>query len=342
MRRAQVFVEALICEVSADKAAEFGIQWQALTGYNSTQTRVIGGTNFTPRGSGNNIIDIAVNPGNAAQGLNLGVMKGTVSIPGLGVITNLAFLARALETQVNANILSTPTLLTLDNEEARILVGQNIPILTGSYATTGSTTTVTPFQTFERKDIGLMLRVKPQITEGGTVRLVVYQEVSRLDPTVNTNGAGPVISKRVLESSVVIDDSQIVVLGGLIDDQLTDGSDSVPLLGQIPIAGALFRYDARHRIKTNLLVFLKPTVVRTASDGQVITSERYDYLMGEQQRSSPPERLFWRDTSQPQLPPEGVMPGTPASVPVTPPPPPAKGGLLAPETPAPGAPPAKP
>ena len=343
MRRAQVFVEALICEVSADKAAEFGIQWQALTGYNSTQTRVIGGTNFGTRGSpSNNIIDIAINPGNAAQGLNLGVMKGTVSIPGLGVITNLAFLARALETQVNANILSTPTLLTLDNEEARILVGQNIPILTGSYATTGSTTTVTPFQTFERKDIGLMLRVKPQITEGGTVRLVVYQEVSRLDNTIATGGAGPVISKRVLESSVIIDDSQIVVLGGLIDDQLTDGSDSVPLLGRIPIAGALFRYDARHRIKTNLLVFLKPTVVRTASDGHAITSERYDYLMGEQQRSSPPERLFWRDTSQPQLPAEGVMPGTPAAVPPTPPPPPVRGGLLAPEPPETNAPPAKP
>jgi len=187
-----------------------------------------------------------------------------------------------------------------------------------------------------------MLRIKPQITEGGTVRLVVYQEVSRLDPTVNTNGAGPVISKRVLESSVVIDDSQIVVLGGLIDDQLTDGSDSVPVLGQIPIAGALFRYDARHRIKTNLLVFLKPTVVRTASDGQTITSERYDYLMNEQQRSSPPERFFWRDTSQPQLPAEGVMPGTPASLPPTLPPPPVKGGLLAPEPPEPAAPPAKP
>ena len=341
-RRAQVFVEALICEVSADKSAEFGIQWQALSGINSTQTRVIGGTNFTPRNSGNNIIDISANPGSVGQGLALGVTKGTITIPGLGLITNLAFLARALETQVNANILSTPTLLTLDNEEARILVGQNIPILTGSYATTGSTTTVTPFQTFERKDIGLMLRIKPQITEGGTVRLVVYQEVSRLDPTVNTNGAGPVISKRVLESSVVIDDSQIVVLGGLIDDQLTDGSDSVPVLGQIPIAGALFRYDARHRIKTNLLVFLKPTVVRTASDGQMITSERYDYLMNEQQRSSPPERFFWRDTSQPQLPAEGVMPGTPASLPPTLPPPPVKGGLLAPEPPEPAAPPAKP
>ena len=343
MRRAQVFVEALICEVSADKSAEFGIQWQALTGLNSTLTRVIGGTNFGARGGGNNIIDISANPGSVGQGLALGVTKGTITIPGLGLITNLAFLARALETQVNANILSTPTLLTMDNEEARILVGQNIPILTGQYATTGSTSTVTPFQTFERRDIGLMLRIKPQITEGGTVRLVVYQEVSRLDNTISTNGAGPVISKRVLESSVVIDDSQIVVLGGLIDDQLTDGSDSVPVLGQIPLAGALFRYDARKRVKTNLLVFLKPTVVRTAADGRMITSERYDYLMGEQERLTPPERFFWQDTSQPQLPPEGVMPGTPASIPVTPPPPPEKGGLLAPPTPpAPNAPAGKP
>jgi hypothetical protein len=243
------------------------------------------------------------------------------------VITNLSFLARALETQVNANILSTPTLLTLDNEEARILVGQNIPLLTGSYATTGSTTTVTPFQTFERKDIGLMLRVRPQITEGGTVRLVVYQEVSRIDPTLSTSQS-VVLNKRVLESSVVIDDSQIIVLGGLIDDQLTDGTDSVPLLGQIPIAGALFRYDARRRVKTNLLVFLKPTVLRTSSDGRAITSERYDYLMGEQDRNPLPERLFWRDPSQPTLPPEGVMPGTPAAEPPAHvPPPPHPGGL---------------
>ncbi len=342
VRRAQVFVEALICEVSADKAAEFGIQWQALSGYNSTQTRVIGGTNFTPRGSGNNIIDVAVNPGSVGQGLALGVMKGTVTIPGLGTITNLAFLARALETQVNANILSTPTLLTLDNEEARILVGQNIPLLTGSYATTGNTTTVTPFQTFERKDIGLMLRVKPQITEGGTVRLVVYQEVSRIDPTLSTSQS-VVLNKRVLESSVVVDDSQVVVLGGLIDDQLTDGTDSVPLLGQIPIAGALFRYDARRRVKTNLLVFLKPSVLRTSADGRAITSERYDYLMGEQERNPLPERLFWRDKTQPTLPPEGVMPGTPGALPPpAPPPPPGPGYWGVPDSPAPGTPPARP
>jgi general secretion pathway protein D len=324
MRRAQVFVEALICEVSAERAAEFGIQWQALTGLNSTQTRVIGGTNFGGRGTGNNIIDVSASPGSVGQGLALGITRGTITIPGLGVITNLAFLARALETQVNANILSTPTLLTLDNEEARILVGQNIPILTGQYATTGTTSTVTPFQTFERKDIGLMLRIKPQITEGGTVRLVVYQEVSRVDTTIVTNGAGPVINKRVLESSVVIDDNQIIVLGGLIDDQLTDGSDSVPVLGQIPIAGALFRYDARKRVKTNLLVFLKPTVVRSSADGRAITSERYDYLMGEQERWTVPERMFWRDATQPQLPAEGVMPGTPAAVPPPQPPQPNK------------------
>ena len=316
VRRAQVFVEALIVEVSADKAAEFGIQWQALTGYNTTQTRVIGGTNFTPRGSGSNIIDIAVNPGNAGQGLNLGVMRGTVSIPGLGTIANLAFLARALETQIGANILSTPTLLTLDNEEARIIVGQNIQIATGSYATTGSTTTVTPFQTFERKDVGLVLRVKPQITEGGTIRLTLYQEVSRIEDISVQSGV--TLSKRALESTVVVDDTQIIVLGGLIEDRLTDGTDKVPLLGDVPIAGALFRYDARRRQKTNLMIFIKPTVLRTSGDGRDITSERYQYLMGEQERQTPPYRYFWNDPTQPTLPPQGVLPGTPGADPTPP------------------------
>jgi len=316
VRRAQVFVEALIVEVSADKASEFGIQWQALSGYNTTQARVIGGTNFTPRGSGNNIIDVAVNPGTVGQGLALGVMKGTVTIPGLGTITNLAFLARALETQIGANILSTPTLLTLDNEEARIIVGQNIPLVTGSYATTGNTTTVTPFQTFERKDIGIVLRVKPQITEGGTIRLVIYEEVSRIDSVSTTTGT--ILQKRALESTVSVDDTQIIVLGGLIQDELTDGSDKVPLFGDIPIAGALFRYDARRRQKTNLMIFIKPTVLRTNSDGRAITSERYDYLRGEQERQTPPPRLFWNDPTQPTLPREGVFPGTPGSDPTPP------------------------
>ncbi len=332
VRRAQVFVEALIVEVAADRAAEFGIQWQALSGYNTTQARVIGGTNFTPRGSGNNIIDVAINPGSVGQGLALGVMKGTVTIPGLGVITNLAFLARALETQIGANILSTPTLLTLDNEEARIIVGQNIPLVTGSYATTGNTSTVTPFQTFERKDVGLVLRVKPQITEGGTIRLVLYQEVSRIED-VSTQ-TGTVLSKRALESSVIVDDTQIIVLGGLIEDRLTDGSDKVPILGDVPLAGALFRYDARRRQKDQPDGVHQTDRAAHGSDGREITSERYQYLMGEQDRQSPPNRPFWNDPTQPTLPREGVFPGTPGVdptppllvplAPVEPPPPAAK------------------
>jgi len=313
VRRAQVFVEALIVEVSADKAAEFGIQWQALNGFNNNSTSVVGGTNFTLRGTGNNIIDVAANPGSVGQGLALGVMRGTVTIPGLGTIANLAFLARALETQTGANILSTPTLLTLDNEEARILVGQNIPLVTGSYATTGSTTTVTPFQTFERKDVGILLRVKPQITEGGTVRLTLYEEVSRIDPTLSTS-TSTVLSKRSLESTVIVDDTQIIVLGGLIQDELDTGSNKVPLLGDIPIAGALFRYDSRARTKTNLMIFIKPTVLRTGADGRPLTSERYDYLRGEQERQAPPARLFWGDPTQPTLPlPQGMMPGQPGA-----------------------------
>ena len=190
---------------------------------------------------------------------------------------------------------------------------------------------MTPFQTFERKDVGLVLRVKPQITEGGTIRLVLYQEVSRIED-VSTQ-TGTVLSKRALESSVIVDDTQIIVLG-LIEDRLTDGSDKVPILGDVPLAGALFRYDARRRQKTNLMVFIKPTVLRTGADGREITSERYQYLMGEQDRQSPPNRPFWNDPTQPTLPREGVFPGTPGvdptppllvpPAPVQPPPPAAK------------------
>jgi general secretion pathway protein D len=320
VRRAQVYVEALIVEVSADKAAEFGIQWQVLSGLNSTQTRVTGGTNFGQRGTGTNIIDIAANLGAAAPGLNLGVVRGTINIPGLGIIQNLGFLARALETQINANILSTPTLLTLDNEEARIVVGQNVPFVTGQYANTGVGTSLNPFQTIERRDIGLVLRVKPQITEGGTIRLVIYQEVSRIQDA--TSATGIILSKRSLESSVVIDDEQIVVLGGLIEDRVTDGTDKVPIAGDVPVVGQLFRYDARRREKTNLMIFLKTTIIRSSADGKEITSERYRYLQGEQQRMDPGVRPFWNDPLTPTLPPEGRMPGQPgASTPGPPTPP---------------------
>jgi general secretion pathway protein D len=312
-RRAQVFVEALIVEVSSDKAAEFGIQWQVLTGAKQRNLQGIGGTNFGARGSGQNIIDASVNLGSLGQGLNLGVINGTVSIPGLGVISNLGLLVRALEDDTTANILSTPTLLTLDNEEARIIVGQNVPFITGQYATTGTTATVQPFQTIERRDVGLVLRVRPQITEGGTVRLGVYEEVSRVE---DNSAAGPLLSKRALETTIVVDDQQIVVLGGLIQDTMNDGTQKLPYAGDVPFFGSLFRYDNRSRVKTNLMIFLKPTIVRGTSGGHDITTERYDYLRGEQMKSAPDPRWFWKDPTAPELPPQGAMPGTPQATPV--------------------------
>ena len=320
VRRAQVFVEALIVEVTADKAAQFGIQWQVLQGLNKQNLQGFGGTNFGASDSGNNIVSGSVNLSSLGQGLNLGLLNGTIAIPGLGVITNLALLIRSLEQDANANILSTPTLLTLDNEEARIIVGQNIPFVTGQYATTGSTSTVQPFQTFERHDVGVMLRVKPQITEGGTVRLSLYQEVSRVESVTTTTGI--VLSKRALESTVIVDDKQIVVLGGLIQDSQENGADKLPVAGDIPFFGQLFRYDTRRRVKTNLLVFIKPTVVRNDSQGRALTSERYDYIMNQQENNLGKPLWFWNDPSIPVLPPEGVMPGTPQSVPggATPPP----------------------
>lgn len=308
VRRAQVFVEALIVEVAADKAAEFGIQWQFLQGLGRSGVQGFGGTNFGAPDSGNNIIAGSLDITTLGQGLNAGIVNGTISIPGIGTLYNLAFLARALEQTTGANILSTPTLLTLDNEEARIIVGQNVPFVTGQYATTGGNSTVQPFQTIERRDIGVLLRVKPQITEGGTIRLVVYQEVSRIESFTTTTGL--VLSKRALESSVIVDDKQVAVLGGLIQDSFSDGSDRVPVLGDIPVLGALFRYDARKRQKVNLLIFLKPTVVRTDWQGRQITSERYDYILNEQQKSRPEFRYFWQDQSVPTMPPEGLMPGT--------------------------------
>jgi general secretion pathway protein D len=280
-RRAQVFVEALIVEISADRASEFGIQWQYLQP-NSQGTYVGGGTNFGVRqpANSNNIIDISGNFGSAGQGLNLGLIRGSITIPGLGVITNLALLVRALQGDNTANILATPNLLMLDNEESKIVVGQNVPFITGQYAQTGSTSTVTPFQTIERKDVGLTLRVRPQITEGGTVRMAVYEEVSRVSDT--TNPAGIITDKRSLESTVLIEDGQIIVLGGLIQDSQSDSTQKLPFLGDIPIAGALFRYDNRTRSKTNLMVFLRPTIVRNGAISGALTADRYDYIIGEQ------------------------------------------------------------
>jgi general secretion pathway protein D len=302
VRRAQVVIESLIAEVTADKTAEFGIQWQDLTGLNSTNTRVIGGTNFTGP-SGGNILSATADLTTLPQGLNIGIIRGTVNIPGIGEVTNLGFLARALETHANANILSTPTVQTLDNEEAKLLVGQNVPFITGSFASTGTTTTgtVNPFQTFERKDVGIQLRVKPQVSEGGTVRLSIYQEVSSVVP--GTTSGGLITNKRSLESNVVVEDGNYVVLGGLIEDKNNDTESRVPVLGSIPLIGVLFRSESRTRTKTNLLVFLKPRIVRDETTSTTLAADRYDYMRTQLAGNQKPDNLLFRSYQVEQLPP---------------------------------------
>jgi general secretion pathway protein D len=325
VRRAQVFVEALIVEVTADKAAEFGVQWQSLGGTSGTQTgggtQVGGGTNFG--GDGTNIFSVAGSIAKGApvigNGLNIGILRGY----------NLGLLVRALENDANANILSTPNLLTLDNEEAKIIIGQNVPFITGSYAQTGNAATATPFQTIERKDVGLTLRIKPQISEGGTVKLQIYQEVSSVqDKTIN-NAAGVVTNKRSLESSVLADEGQIIVLGGLIQDSVSNGEDKVPVLGDVPVLGNLFRHETRRHTKTNLMVFIRPYVLRAATDSNGLTQDRYEYLRGEQKNSQLPARALLPDMPAPELPEltlkqELALPNpasaAPASAPVSAPP----------------------
>jgi general secretion pathway protein D len=275
-RRAQVFIESLILEISAEKAAELGVQWQFLGSPQGT-TRVIGGTNLPARGTGSNILDVAANLGTVGTGLNLGVVRGTINVPGVGEILNLGFLARALESGANANILATPNLLTLDNEEARIIIGQNVPFITGQFTATGTGgASVNPFQTIERKDVGTTLRVKPQVSESGTVKLQIFQEVSSVQST--TLSAGIITNRRAIESNVLVDDGQIIVLGGLIEERIEGNEDKVPGLGDVPVVGQLFRYDSRRRVKTNLLVFLRPVIVRDGAGAHGVTADRYDYM----------------------------------------------------------------
>ncbi|HEX7466473.1 MAG TPA: type II secretion system secretin GspD, partial [Usitatibacter sp.] len=276
-RRAQVYVEALIVEVSTGRAAEFGVQWNGATNVNGGST-LFGGTNFSTT-VGSNILGIGANPTTIGTGLNVGLINGTITIPGTTTqVANLQLLARALEGDSSANVLSTPNVLTLDNEEAKIIVGQNVPFITGSFTTAANAAT-NPFQTIERKDIGLTLRVTPQVSEGGGVKLKIFQEVSSVtqDKSI-VQSADIITNKRSLESTVLVDDGQIVVLGGLIQDDRSVSIDKVPLLGDIPYIGALFKYQSRNHKRTNLMIFLRPVVLKDGRGAAALTADRYEYI----------------------------------------------------------------
>lgn len=277
-RRAQVLVESMIVEVSDNKLAEFGVQWQATLG-----------------DKGNTLGAIGTNS-NVAGGNILGIMAGLASgdtqqmasaLNSLGSGMNIALapkalgqyylgaLANFLQQDGSSNILSRPNLMTLDNQEARIIIGNNVPFVTGSYATTGGNSTVNPFTTVERKDVGLMLRIKPTINENGTIKLVVNQEASSIDQATLTNSNGPSTNKRSIESTVLVEDGSIVMLGGLMQDSFSQGQDKVPLLGDIPIMGNLFKSQTRSHSKTNLMIFLRPIVMRDADSSNSLAMDRY-------------------------------------------------------------------
>ena len=310
-RRAQVFVESLIAEVNADKAAEFGIQWQGPLGQKGDGTVGLLGTNFGTGGS--NIISLATQGAKGtvspATGLNVGVASRT------GGVYVLGFLARFLETKGDGNILSTPNLLTLDNEEAKIVVGQNVPFVTGQYTNNNASGgTVNPFQTIERKDVGLTLRVKPQISENGTIKLTIFQEISTVQASSINSATGLITNKRSIESTVLVDDGSIVVLGGLLQDQFSAERDQVPVLGNVPLFGNLFKSETRSRNKTNLMVFLRPVVVRDSPSSDNLSNDRYDQMRAVQQEQQPVKRDMLPIDSAPMLPQRPVsQPATPTA-----------------------------
>jgi general secretion pathway protein D len=307
-RRAQVLVESLIVEVNASKAAEFGIQWQTALGNRGDGTLGVIGTNSNVAGP--NILNLALA---AASGTTAGIAaaltgSGGVTSTGNGLNLGIApringryylgAIANFLENTGDGNVLSTPNLMTLDNEEAKIVIGQNLPFVTGQYASTGATTTVNPFTTVERKDVGLTLRVKPQINEQGTVKLAIYQEVSSVDASTLQNLNGPTTNKRSIESNVLVDDGSIIVLGGLLQDTYSLSQDKVPVIGDVPLIGGLFRNEARRRTKTNLMVFLRPVVVRDTADSDTVAGDRYDSIRALQQAIQPAPSTVMRGVSE--------------------------------------------
>ncbi len=315
-RRAQVFVESLIAEVNSDKAADFGVQWQTAIGNKGDKNIGVLGTNFGA--GGRNIISLAsgattgaVTPG---KGFNFGIVRD------IGGTYILGLLANFLQTTGDGNVLSTPNLLTLDNEEAKIVIGQNVPFVTGQFTNTGGTGggAVNPFQTIERKDVGLTLRVRPQISENGTIKMQIFQEVSSVDAASIGSPSGLITNKRSIESSILVEDGGIVVIGGLLQDEYSNNQEKITGLGDIPIFGNLFKSESRRRKKTNLMVFLRPVVVRDAQATESLSYDRYDIMRVLQKDAQPAPSVVVPVNEAPVLPPQApARPISPMPAPLT-------------------------
>jgi general secretion pathway protein D len=297
IRRAQVLVEAIIAEVSYDKAKKLGVQWVA---------------DATPNGRGPVGV---INLGSPSISDVVGAVANE-TVPGFGPGTSIgvgrydkdhtsfAALIQALESDSSSNILSTPSLTTLDNQEAEIVIGQNVPFITGSYSSTGETSSsVNPFQTVERQDVGLTLKVKPQINEGDSIQLEIEQEISSIDAAASTGTSDIVTKKRTIKTVVMVDDGKTIVLGGLLEDKLQQTEEKVPLLGDIPLLGALFRANKTTKIKQNLMVFLRPVVLRDAATNTKIAGDKYNFFRAQQLKMRQDGISLMDDEVTPVLPP---------------------------------------
>lgn len=277
IRRAQVLVEAIIVEVIADKTSELGVTW-ALRDEDGSNTP-LAVTNFPSNSAG--VVQLggaagsggAVDPGNLiGEGITVGV--GRISDSGV----SFAAILTALQGDADTNIISTPSIVTTDNEEASLNVGQEVPFVTGSFSNTGSTGgAVNPFQTINREQVGVKLTITPQINEGDSMLLKISQEISSI--AQSASGAVDLITnQRTIETTVIVDDGQILVLGGLLEDVLRESDQRVPILGSIPGLGALFRSRKTDKVKTNLLVFIRPTILRDSAAVTRETNQKYNYI----------------------------------------------------------------
>lgn len=324
IRRLQVLVEALIVEVSSDKASELGINWAVggkdlktgvgLTKFDLPNTKgggvaglagalISGGTAATTGGAATGIGSII------GTGLNVGI--GRISDSG----TSFVALINALASDANTNIVGTPVLVTMDNEEAQIKVGQEVPFVTGQFTNTGATsgsTSVNPFQTIQRQQVGLTLKITPQINEGDAILLKIEQELSSLAET--SVAVDLTTNKRTINTSVIVEDGGTLVLGGLIQDNLNEKQERIPLLGSIPLIGHLFRVDSTKKTKTNLMVFIKPTILRDDRQAAFETNAKYNYLRNLQLAQSPASVQLMPSEVRPVLPAPPEQSSTPPAI----------------------------
>ncbi|WP_046155576.1 type II secretion system secretin GspD [Chromobacterium vaccinii] len=291
-RRAQVYVEALVMEVTASRATKIGVQWAANVHGNGLIGNSLPGPaspSLLPSGSGaasgtpstplSSLVSSLTGGGLTAAIVNT-ITVGGVQIPTLGL------LAQALEQEAQGNLVASPQLVTMDNEEAKIVIGQEIGVLSASYPAGSSGTSNAPYNTYDRKTVGFGLKITPQISEGGTIRMKISQAADSIDATTLNAAAGPTFNRRTLDTVVTVGDGGLVALGGLTQETTTNAEDKVPLLGDIPVIGNLFKYQGKERKKSNLMIFIRPTIIRDEIGNRAVAGERYGYVMEDAMRNA--------------------------------------------------------